>query len=45
MLKVWQIGGLLGSWVGPLYLNPPALRFLLAFLLLAAAVKMITTSL
>ena len=40
-LPVWLLclgfGGLLGSWVGALHLNPRTLRLLLAFLLLAAA--------
>jgi uncharacterized membrane protein YfcA len=48
-LPLWLLcvglGGLLGSWAGALHLNPRILRLLLAFLLLAAAVKMITASL
>jgi uncharacterized membrane protein YfcA len=48
-LPVWLVcvgfGVLLGSWVGALHLNPRTLRLLLAFLLLAAAAKMIPASL
>jgi uncharacterized protein len=44
-LPLWLLavgfGGLLGSWVGALHLNPRTLRLLLAFLLLAAAGKML----
>jgi uncharacterized protein len=36
-------GGLLGSWLGQRYLPPSALRFLLASILLVAAVRMIVT--
>jgi hypothetical protein len=36
--------GLLGSWMGALHLNPKTLRLLLAFLLLAAAGRMIAAS-
>jgi uncharacterized protein len=47
-LPVWLIcvgfGGLLGSWLGALHLNPRTLRLLLAFLLLAAAARMIAAS-
>jgi uncharacterized protein len=39
------VGGLFGSWVGALHLDPRTLRLLLSFLLLAAAAKMITASL
>jgi uncharacterized membrane protein YfcA len=37
-------GGLLGSWIGALHLNPRTLRLLLALLLLTAAARMITAS-
>ena len=47
-LPVWLVcvglGGLLGSWMGALHLNPRTLRLLLAFLLLAAATRMIAAS-
>jgi uncharacterized membrane protein YfcA len=47
-LPLWLLcvglGGLLGSWIGALHLNPRTLRSLLAFLLLTAAAKMITAS-
>ena len=47
-LRVWLLcvgfGGLLGSWIGALHLNPRTLRLLLAFLLLTAAAKMMTAS-
>jgi uncharacterized protein len=47
-LPVWLLcvgfGGLLGSWIGALHLDPRILRLLLAFLLLAAAARMIATS-
>jgi uncharacterized membrane protein YfcA len=35
---------LLGSWMGALHLDPRTLRLLLAFLLLAAAARMIAAS-
>ena len=45
-LPLWLVclgfGGLLGSWIGALHLNPRTLRLLLAFLLLTAAARMIT---
>jgi uncharacterized membrane protein YfcA len=48
-LPVWLVcvglGGLLGSWMGALRLNPRTLRLLLAFLLLGAAARMIAASL
>ena len=48
-LPVWLVcvgfGGLLGSWMGALHLNPRTLRLLLAFLLLTAAGRMIAASL
>jgi uncharacterized membrane protein YfcA len=48
LLPLWLLcvgsGGLFGSWVGALHLNPRILRLLLAFLLLTAAAKMITAS-
>jgi uncharacterized protein len=47
-LPLWLIsvgvGGLLGSWMGALHLNPRTLRLLLAFLLLAAGGRMIAAS-
>jgi uncharacterized protein len=47
-LPVWLVcvgfGGLFGSWMGALHFNPRTLRLLLAFLLLAAAGRMITVS-
>ena len=47
-LPVWLVcvgfGGLLGSWMGALHLNPRTLRLLLAFLLLTAAGRMIAAS-
>jgi uncharacterized protein len=47
-LPVWLacvgFGGLLGSWMGGLHLNPRTLRLLLAFLLLTAAGRMIAVS-
>jgi uncharacterized protein len=47
-LPVWLVcvgfGGLLGSWMGALHLNPRTLRLLLAFLLLTAAARMISAS-
>jgi uncharacterized membrane protein YfcA len=47
-LPLWLVcvglGGLIGSWIGALQLNPRTLRLLLAFLLLAAAAKMIAAS-
>jgi uncharacterized membrane protein YfcA len=47
-LPVWLVrvgfGGLLGSWMGALHLNPRTLRLLLAFLLLAAGGRMIAAS-
>ena len=47
-LPVWLVcvgfGGLFGSWMGALHLNPRTLRLLLALLLLAAAGRMITVS-
>jgi uncharacterized membrane protein YfcA len=47
-LPIWLVcvglGGLLGSWMGGLHLNPRTLRLLLAFLLLTAAGRMITAS-
>ena len=47
-LPLWLVcvgfGGLLGSWMGALHLNPRTLRLLLAFLLLAAAGRMIAAS-
>jgi uncharacterized protein len=47
-LPVWLVcvgfGGLLGSWMGALHLNPRTLRLLLAFLLLTAAARMIAAS-
>lgn len=48
-LPLWLVcvglGGLLGSWVGALHLNPRTLRLLLAFLLLGAAARMIAAAL
>jgi hypothetical protein len=49
-LPLWLLcvglGGLLGTWIGALRLNPRTLRLLLAFLLLtAAAGRMIAASL
>ena len=48
-LPLWLVcvglGGLLGSWVGALHLNPRTLRLLLAFLLLTASGRMIAASL
>jgi uncharacterized protein len=47
-LPIWLVcvglGGLLGSWMGALHLNPRTLRLLLAFLLLAAAGRMLAVS-
>jgi uncharacterized membrane protein YfcA len=47
-LPIWLVcvglGGLLGSWMGALHLNPRTLRLLLAFLLLTAAARMIAAS-
>jgi uncharacterized membrane protein YfcA len=47
-LPIWLVcvgfGGLLGSWMGALHLDPRTLRLLLAFLLLAAAGRMIAVS-
>jgi hypothetical protein len=47
-LPIWLVcvglGGLLGSWMGALHLTPRTLRSLLAFLLLAAAGRMIAVS-
>jgi uncharacterized protein len=47
-MPVWLVcvglGGLLGSWMGALHLNPRTLRLLLAVLLLAAAARMIAAS-
>jgi uncharacterized membrane protein YfcA len=47
-LPVWLVcvglGGLLGSWMGALHINPRALRLLLAFLLLTAAGRMIAVA-
>jgi uncharacterized protein len=44
-LPVWLVcvgfGGLLGSWMGALHLNPRTLHLLLAFLLLTEAARMI----
>jgi len=39
-----KIMRLLGSWMGALHLDPRTLRLLLAFLLLAAAARMIAAS-
>jgi uncharacterized protein len=48
-LPLWLVcvglGGLLGSWMGALHLNPRTLRLLLAFLLLTASGRMIAASL
>jgi uncharacterized protein len=48
-LPLWLVcvgfGGLVGSWMGALHLNPRTLRLLLAFLLLGAAARMIAASL
>jgi uncharacterized protein len=47
-LPFWLVcvgfGGLLGSWLGALHLNPRSLRLLLAILLLAAGGRMIAAS-
>jgi uncharacterized membrane protein YfcA len=47
-LPLWLVcvgfGGLLGSWMGALHLNPRTLRLLLALLLLTAAARMIAAS-
>jgi uncharacterized protein len=47
-LPIWLVcvglGGLLGSWLGALHLNPRTLRLLLAFLLLTASGRTIAAS-
>jgi uncharacterized membrane protein YfcA len=47
-LPVWLIcvglGGLLGSWMGGVHINPRTLRLLLAFLLLTAAGRMVAVA-